>query len=94
MTIWCSRSWRTQSREADFRTRFAGHDVLEVIYEDIAARPERVAARAAEFLGLPARDEPPVVKLRKMGAENIADALAGGAALRASLNRWVSFFDE
>jgi LPS sulfotransferase NodH len=85
---------RTKSRQAEFRARFADHDVLEVVYEDIAARPERVAARAAAFLGLPPLSAPPAVGLQKMGAERLTDALSNADALRAEIRRWASFFDD
>jgi LPS sulfotransferase NodH len=85
---------RTESRQAMFQEKFAGHETLNVIYEDIAARPERLAARAAEFLGLPPLQRSPIVKLRKMGAESLGDALIGADALRAQLRRWAAFFDD
>jgi LPS sulfotransferase NodH len=85
---------RVESRQAAFQERFAGHETLNVVYEDIAARPERVAARAAEFLGLRPLTRAPIVKLRKMGAEKLADALANADALRARIRRWAAFFED
>ena len=85
---------RTRTRQAEFAARFAQHDVLDVIYEDIAAQPPRVAARAAAFLGLAPLARPPVVGLQKMGAERLGEALSNTVALRAEIGRWASFFEE
>jgi LPS sulfotransferase NodH len=74
--------------------RFAGNRVLRIVYEDLAARPDIVGARAARFLGLPPRDKPPVVTYQKTGASDLAEAVVGFAELRARARRWAALFDE
>ena len=84
----------TQQRQAAFEQTFAGHQVLRIVYEDLAARPAHVAARAAEFLGLPPLAKPPIVTLRKTGSEDLSQVLEGFAELRANFRQWASFFDS
>jgi len=84
----------TRQRQATFEQTFAGHQVLHIVYEDLAARPAHVAARAAEFLGLPPLQKPPIITLRKTGSEDLSQVLEGYAELRANLRQWASFFDS
>ena len=80
-------------RQAEFAARFADHATLEIVYEDLAAAPERVALRAAAFLGLEAGGARPAVTFQKTGAESLADALGNADELRAQMRRWAAFFD-
>jgi LPS sulfotransferase NodH len=75
-----------------FDSMFRDHPVLRLVYEDLAERPQRVAARAAGFLGLPALSKPPTVMYQKTGAEDLSQALKGFDDLRARARRWSSFF--
>ena len=83
-----------EARQAEYAARFADHATLEILYEDLAADPARVAARAAAFLGLPPRAEKPAVTFQKTGAESLADALGKADELRAQMRRWAAFFDD
>jgi hypothetical protein len=78
-----------QQKQETFERTFAGHQVMRIVYEDLAARPAHVGARAANFLGLP----PPIVNYRKTGSEDVSQALEGFETRRAQLRRWASFFD-
>jgi hypothetical protein len=73
---------------------FRDHPMLKLIYEDLAGNPQRVAERAAEFLGLPQRLTPPTVKSQKTGADDLSQALIGFDDLRAHVRRWASFFES
>ena len=84
----------TEDRQRLFAQLFAQHDVLHVVYEDLAARPAEVAARAAAFLGLAPYATPPAPTLQKTGAEALSDVLQNADALRARFQRWADYFDQ
>ncbi len=84
---------RIEHDQTLYEDAFARHRVLRIFYEDLAKRPQRVAARTAAFLGLKPRDEPARVKWRKTGSENLSEALLNADSLRAQLPQWASFFD-
>ncbi len=89
------RSFSTiESQQAANAQRFAGHRVLRVVYEDLAARPEVVGVRAARFLGLPPLGRPPVVNYKKTGVSDLKQAVVGYSQLRAQARRWAAYFDE
>jgi LPS sulfotransferase NodH len=83
-----------QARQAEYDERFAGHPVLRLVYEDLAARPPQVGARAASFLSLPALPEPAAILYQKTGAEDLSQAIEGFDALRAQVRRWGAMFDN
>jgi LPS sulfotransferase NodH len=83
----------TEEHQETYDRLFAGHPLLNLVYEDLAARPLRVAARAAEFLGLAAPATPPAVRFLKTGNETLDGALVNYDALRARWRRWSGFFD-
>ena len=83
-----------EAQQAAYTARFAGHRVLRVVYEDLAARPQAVGLRAARFLGLPPLAKPPIVNFKKTGADNLDEAVVGFAELRAKARRWAAMFDE
>ncbi len=91
--LWSSLT-TMQARQAEFDDRFAGHPVLRLVYEDLAARPQQVGARAASFLSLPARPEPAAVLYQKTGSEDLSQAIEGFDALRAQARRWSAMFDN
>jgi LPS sulfotransferase NodH len=84
----------TEARQAEFDSMFSDHRVLRLIYEDLAEKPQRVAERAAEFLGLPQRLTPPVVVHQKTGVDDLSQALTGFDDLRAHVRLWASFFEN
>jgi hypothetical protein len=84
----------TQDRETLYGQLFAQHDVLHVVYEDLAARPAVVAERTAAFLGLRPFPTPPAPTLQKTGAESLSDVLSNADALRARFRRWAAYFDQ
>jgi LPS sulfotransferase NodH len=91
----CVESMRmVAAQQASIDSMFEDHSVLRLVYEDLAEQPQRVAARAAEFLGLPPRAHPPEVKYQKTGAEDLSQALTGFDELRATVRRWASFFES
>jgi LPS sulfotransferase NodH len=83
----------TEEHQEIYDNLFAGHPVLNLVYEDLAARPQHVAARAAAFLGLAAPATPPAPRFAKTGHEALATALTDYEAIRAKFRRWGGFFD-
>jgi LPS sulfotransferase NodH len=81
-----------RAHQAIFDTMFKDHPVLRLVYEDLAERPQRVAARAIEFLGLPPATKPLIVRHQKTGVEDLSQVLLGFDDLRAQMRRWSSFF--
>ena len=79
---------RTESRQAMFQEKFARHETLNVIYEDIATKPGAPGRPGGGVPGASPLQRSPVVKLRKMGAQSLGDALIGADALRAQMRRW------
>ena len=84
----------TEDRERLYDDIFQRHDILHIVYEDLAARPSEVAQRAATFLGLPPYARPPAPTMQKTGAEDISESLANLDALRGRFRRWARFFDD
>jgi hypothetical protein len=82
-----------QQHQKLYEDAFKGHDVLRIFYEDLATRPQHVAARTAGFLGLPPGAAPPGIKWRKTGSEELSAALLDVESLRAQLPQWAAFFD-
>jgi LPS sulfotransferase NodH len=83
-----------EAQQARFHSMFRDHPVLRIVYEDLAERPERVAARAAEFLGLSQRSNRPSIVYQKTGAEDLSQAITGFDELRARVRWWTSFFES
>ncbi|MFO1060622.1 MAG: DUF6473 family protein [Dongiaceae bacterium] len=71
-------------KENEYAALFGQHRVLNVFYEDLEARPNAVAARAARFLGAT-----PVEGLvpagRKQGTDSLREAIANYDELRSTL---------
>jgi LPS sulfotransferase NodH len=82
-----------QTREAMFEALFEDHPVLRLVYEDLAERPQQVGARAAVFLGAPARPEPAAILYQRTGADDLSHAIEGFDELRARVRRWSAFFE-
>jgi LPS sulfotransferase NodH len=84
---------RITARQSEYDRLFAGHHVLEIRYEDLAARPLATAKRAMQFLGLPTTDRDPEAPFVKAGS-NLREAIANYDDLKAHLSRWLSFLGE
>jgi LPS sulfotransferase NodH len=86
----------TQNRrwEQDAAERFAGHPLMEVVYEDMVANFEGEYRRVLEFLGLGYR--PPRTDFRKQGAKSLRDLVMNYDDLKRSFigTAWEDYFDE
>src|SRR5262249_32263048 len=63
-----------EANQARFDALFSNHQVLRLVYEDLAERPEHVAARAADFLGLPPLPGAATIGYQKTGANDLSEA--------------------
>lgn len=84
---------RTQRKQAEYERRFAGHALLELHYEDLAADPVAVAGQALAFLGLEASPELSA-QFERIGVDRLRDAIVNYDELKAHFRRWASFFEE
>jgi LPS sulfotransferase NodH len=82
-----------EAHQAAYDLMFKDHPVLRFVFEDFVERPQHVAARAAEFLGLPPFSGSMTIMFQKTGTDDLAQALIGFDDLRAQVRRWSSFFE-
>lgn len=82
-----------EANQMIFNSMFESHPMLRLFYEDLAARPHEVTARAAGFLGLPQRAPDCAITHHKTGEKDLAQGLAGFDELHGRMLRWTSFFE-
>lgn len=86
------RQTREWERAAD--TRFGGHSMLKLSYEQLVENPLEVHARMLDFLGM--RNEALATSLRKQNPESLEALIANYRELKASFagTEWAAYFDE
>jgi LPS sulfotransferase NodH len=72
---------------------FARHQSICAVYEELAARPEAVASRVAQFLGLGASGTSIKPTFRKTGARDLSEVIDRFDALKAKFRLWSTYFD-
>ena len=85
---------RTRKWEKEGAEKFAGHPMIDVFYEDVAANRDAEFERITSFLGLPYRK--PATSLRKQRTDSMRDLVSNYDALKAhfSTTEWADFFDD
>jgi len=85
---------QTREWEVNAERMFAGHRLLNLYYEDLAADPQGEFRRVTDFLGLAYR--PPRSRLKKQNPSSIRELLANYDELKTvfSGSDWASFFEE
>lgn len=83
---------RIEAWQQQYRTVFADHPLLEMEYERLSVDPHAEARRAIEFL---AQDPTAELAVRdtKTSTDELRTAITNHDDLRATLARWLSFFD-
>jgi LPS sulfotransferase NodH len=80
--------------EHDAAIRFAGHPLMEVVYEDMVADFEGEYRRVLVFLGMDYRA--PRIDFRKQGAKSLSELVENYDELKRSFSgtEWGAFFDD
>ena len=92
---WCRRDFeRTRAWEETYDGLFAHHPGLEVVYEDLAADPQRVCECVFRFLGLPPRAVSS--RLVKQNTRGLREVVENYDELKAHFagTQWEGQFDE
>lgn len=87
-----ARFEQAQAWEREYDALFAGHPLLDLVYEDVAADYAAEMRRVQDFLGLPARDVPPATKKRP--PQPLSEQIANYDELkeRFAATPWAEFF--
>ncbi len=87
-----ARFEQAQAWEREYDALFAGHPLLDLVYEDVAADYAAEMRRVQDFLGLPARDVPPATKKRP--PQPLSEQIANYDELkeRFATTPWAEFF--
>lgn len=85
---------KNQEWELEGEKRFADHDRIELLYEDLASNFEREYRRVLEFLGIDFH--PPRVDFKKQSAKNMREQVSNYQELKSAFTgtRWEHFFED
>jgi LPS sulfotransferase NodH len=82
-----------EAMESKYDALFAKHNMIEVFYEDLAAKPSLALARVLGFLDLPQREDLSCYT-KKLGTDTLRDAIENYDELKSRFSRWASYFEE
>jgi LPS sulfotransferase NodH len=91
----CRRDFeQTRAWEVEADGVFAGHELLEVYYEDLVDEPEIQAQRVQTFLGLPLRGLKP--QTYRQGQQSLSASISNYATLKEQFagTAWQGFFED